>query len=63
MRKEIRSELTCERSEKIMFFYEGKQVEGYSNETFAEALSAAGICGFGKSSGLQMPLKLLLVRA
>ncbi len=55
--------LISDRGEKLTFFYDGKEVEGYSNETVAAALNAAGMSESGKSSELQMPLKFILIRA
>lgn len=62
MKKETCPVLISDRGEKLRFFYNGIEVEGYSNETFADALNAAGISESGKSSELQMPLKLMLMK-
>jgi predicted molibdopterin-dependent oxidoreductase YjgC len=35
--------LTFKRGEKVRFFFEGKALEGYTGETIAAALHAAGI--------------------
>jgi len=47
--------LDFERGERITFFFNGKQVEGYSNETIAAALHAAGIRKLGESPQLHRP--------
>ena len=62
MTKKLCPTLKYDRGEKLTFFYNGMEVEGYSNETFADALNAAGISESGKSSELQMPLKLMLMK-
>ena len=41
--------LTFKRGEKIDFFFNGEKIEGYTSETIAAALHAAGIKEHGKS--------------
>ncbi len=40
------------RGERVEFYFNGKAVEGYTNETVAAALIAAGMPEFGRSVGL-----------
>jgi len=47
--------LTFERGEKISFFFNGKEIEAYPNETIAAALHAAGIHKLGESPKLHRP--------
>lgn len=55
MRMESHPILQFERGEKVSFIYNGQVVEGYSNETIAAALHAAGIRELGHSSKLHRP--------
>lgn len=43
MRIEEHPILKFDRGKKITFYYNGEKIEGYENETVAEALHAAGI--------------------
>jgi len=47
--------LDFQRGEKVTFFFDGQQVEGYTNETIAAALHAAGIRVLGHSQNLHRP--------
>lgn len=55
MRIEEHPILNFERGEKITFYYNGEAIEGYENETVAEALHAAGIRRLGYSPELHRP--------
>jgi len=55
MRIENHPVLTFQRGEKVTFFYNGQEVEGYTTETIAAALHAAGIRRLGHSSELHRP--------
>ena len=55
MRIEEHPILSFERGEKITFFYKGKEIEAYENETIAAALHAAGVRTLGHSSELHQP--------
>ena len=44
-----------ERGEKVQFFYNGQTLEGYTGETIAAALHAAGIRRLGHSPELHRP--------
>ena len=44
-----------DRGEKVSFFYNGQKMEGYSSETIAAALHAAGIRRLGHSPELHRP--------
>ena len=46
MRIENHPILNFDRGKKVTFYYNGQQVEGYENETVAQALHAAGIRRF-----------------
>jgi len=41
-----------DRGERVIFLYNGVEVEGYTNETVAAALHAAGVRSLGTSSKL-----------
>ena len=47
--------LNFRRGEKLSFFFNGKEMEGYSGETVAAALHAAGIRELLKSPNLHRP--------
>jgi predicted molibdopterin-dependent oxidoreductase YjgC len=47
--------LEFERGEKICFSFDGRDIEGYSNETIAAALHGAGIVELAKSPVLHRP--------
>jgi len=47
--------LDFRRGEKINFFFNGKEMEGYSGETIAAALHAGGIRELAKSPKLHRP--------
>ena len=52
MRIEEHPILKFDRGKKITFYYNGEKIEGYENETVAEALHAAGIRRLGYSPEL-----------
>ena len=47
--------LEFKRGDKITFSFDGQEMEGYSNETIAAALHAAGVRELAKSPVLQRP--------
>ncbi|MEL7566757.1 MAG: (2Fe-2S)-binding protein [Dehalobacterium sp.] len=47
--------LEFQRGEKVSFFFDGQPVEGYTGETIAAALHAAGIRVLGHSPELHRP--------
>jgi len=47
--------LEFERGEKILFFFNGQEVEAYPTETIAAALHAAGVRKLGESPELHRP--------
>ena len=55
MRIEHHPILEFNRGEKAVFFFNGKEIEGYTNETIASALHAAGVKELGKSPNLHRP--------
>ena len=55
MRIEQHPGRTFNRGEQVTFFYNGQKIEGYSNETIAAALHAAGIRRLGHSPELHRP--------
>jgi predicted molibdopterin-dependent oxidoreductase YjgC len=55
MRIEQHPILDFKRGEKITFFFNGQEMEGYSGETIAAALHAAGIRELAKSPVLHRP--------
>lgn len=55
MRIEKHPILNFDRGERVTFFYNGREVEGYTNETIVDALHAAGIRKLGTSSELHRP--------
>ena len=55
MRIEEHPILKFDRGKKITFYYNGEKIEGYENETVAEALHAAGIRRLGYSPELHRP--------
>ena len=55
MRIEQHPIIQFNRGEKVTFFYNGREVEGYTNETVVEALHAAGIRKLGTSPELHRP--------
>lgn len=55
MRIEEHPILEFDRGEKVIFYYNGQEVEGYTSETIAAALHAAGIRELGHSPELHRP--------
>ena len=55
MRIEQHPILNFQRGEKIVFFFNGKEMEGYANETIAGALHAAGVRELVHSPELHRP--------
>ncbi|NOR22393.1 MAG: hypothetical protein GQ476_06895, partial [Candidatus Aminicenantes bacterium] len=55
MRIEDHPILEFERGKKITFHFEGKQVEGYENESIAAALFASGVKVFSHSKRFNNP--------
>lgn len=55
MRIENHPVLQFDRGEKVTFFYNGQEIEGYTTETIAAALHAAGIRRLGHSPELHRP--------
>ena len=55
MRIEEHPILQFDRGEKVIFFFNGQEVEGYTNETVAAALHAAGIRTLSHSPQLDRP--------
>jgi len=55
MRIEEHPVLSFERGETISFFFNGREVEAYPNETIAAALHAAGVRQLGVSPELHRP--------
>jgi predicted molibdopterin-dependent oxidoreductase YjgC len=55
MRIEQHPILEFKRGEKITFFFNGKELEGYANETIAAALHASGVRELAKSPVLHRP--------
>ena len=55
MRIEEHPVLEFARGEKLTFFYNGKEVEGYPSETIVAALHAAGVRKLGNSPELHRP--------
>ena len=55
MRIEQHPVRTFNRGEQVTIFYTGQKIEGYSNETIAAALHAAGIRRLGHSPELHRP--------
>jgi predicted molibdopterin-dependent oxidoreductase YjgC len=55
MRIEQHPILNFERGEKVVFFFNGQEMEGYANETIAGALHAAGVRELAKSPELHRP--------
>lgn len=47
--------LEFDRGDKVTFFFNGQEVEGYTSETIAAALHAAGIRELGHSPNLDRP--------
>jgi succinate dehydrogenase/fumarate reductase-like Fe-S protein len=47
--------LEFDRGEKITFFYNGEEIEGYTRETVVDALHAAGVRKLGTSPELHRP--------
>lgn len=47
--------LNFDRGEKVTFYYNGKEVEGYTNETIVAALHVAGIRKLGSSQEHHRP--------
>jgi len=55
MRIEKHPVLNFQRGEKVIFTFDGQEIEGYEGETIADALHAAGIRELAKSPGLHRP--------
>lgn len=55
MRIEQHPILEFDRGEKVTFFYNGREIDGYTEETIAAALHAAGIRTLGHSPELHRP--------
>ena len=55
MRIEKHPILDFQRGEKVNFFFNGQEIEGFTTETIAAALHAAGIKELAKSSELHRP--------
>ena len=55
MRIEQHPILNFQRGEKVKFFFNGQEMEGYTTETIAAALHAAGIRELAKSPELHRP--------
>ncbi|MCL2007085.1 MAG: (2Fe-2S)-binding protein [Treponema sp.] len=55
MRIEQHPILNFNRGEKANFFFNGKEIEGYTNETIVSALHASGIKELAKSPNLHRP--------
>lgn len=55
MRMEQHPILQFQRGEKVTFTYNGQEVEGYTTETIAAALHAAGIRKLGTSQSFTVP--------
>jgi len=47
--------LDFQRGEKLTFFFNGQEIEGYANETIAAALHASGVRELAKSPELHRP--------
>jgi len=47
--------LDFQRGEKVAFYFDGKEIEGYPSETIAAALHAAGVKELAKSPELHRP--------
>ena len=55
MRMEQHPILQFDRGEKVAFTFNGQPMEGYTNETIAAALHAAGVRELGHSQNLHRP--------
>jgi len=55
MRIEQHPILNFQRGEKVVFFFNGQEMEGYTNETIAGALHAAGVRELAHSPELHRP--------
>jgi len=55
MRIERHPILNFERGEKVVFFFNGQEMEGYESETIAAALHAAGVRELALSPNLHRP--------
>jgi predicted molibdopterin-dependent oxidoreductase YjgC len=55
MRIEQHPILDFQRGEKVNFFFNGQEIEGYPTETIAAALHAAGVKELAKSPELHRP--------
>ena len=55
MRIEEHPVLSFERGEKVTFYFNGQEVEGYISETIAAALHASGVRKLGESPELHRP--------
>ena len=55
MRIEQHPILNFQRGEKVVFFFNGREMEGYTNETIVAALHAAGVRELAQSPNLHRP--------
>ena len=55
MRIEQHPILNFQRGEKVAFFFNGEKMEGYTSETIAAALHAAGVRELARSPNLHRP--------
>jgi len=55
MRIEQHPILKFQRGEKVAFTFDGREIEGYTTETIAAALYAAGVMALGTSPVLHRP--------
>ena len=55
MRIEQHPILNFKRGEKVVFFFNGQEMEGYESETIAAALHAAGVRELAQSPNLHRP--------
>jgi len=55
MRIEQHPILSFQRKEKVFFFFNGREIEGYESETIAAALHAAGVRELAQSPVLHRP--------
>ena len=55
MRIEQHPILNFERGEKVVFFFNGRETEGYTSETIAAALHASGVRELARSPNLRRP--------
>lgn len=58
MRIENHPIIEYDKGDKIRFLFNGKEIDGYTNETIAAALIAAGVKTFSHSSRAHKPMGL-----